>query len=120
MAPARFGTVYLFLALIALPRVLATPPSYSPPTAVNEFTFNPAEGQVPIAPGQGSSVFDTIDDVLNGHNDFRASHGASPLSWDNTLADYANNQASRCVFEHSGGPYGGAPSYIPSLPIEDT
>jgi len=109
MAPA---TVYLFLALIALPQVLAVPPCYSPPTTVNEFTFDLAEGQVLITPDQDGPVANAIEqDVLNGHNGFRASHGASPLSWDSTLANYAKNQAAKCVFKHSGGPYGGASSY---------
>ena len=96
-------------------------PSSSRRTSVSEFTFDPVEGQVLITPDKGSSVFATIEEeALNVHNSFRASHGASPLSWDNTLADYANNQASRCVFEHSGGPYGGASAYGPSLLVEDT
>ena len=27
--------------------------------------------------------------------------GANPVTWDSTLADYANTHASKCVFEHS-------------------
>ena len=141
MAPV---TAFLFLALIALPQVLAEPICYSPPpppqvlveppcysppsppppcpvTAVDELTFNPAERQVSIIPDQDGPVLNAIEqDVLNGHNGFRASHGASPLTWDNTLVNFAKNQAAKCVFKHSGGPYGGASSYGPSLLVEGT
>ena len=141
MAPVN---VFLFLALIALPQVLAEPICYSPPpppqvlaeppcysppsppapcplTAVDELAFDTAERQVSITPDQDGPVLYAIEqDVLNGHNGFRASHGASPLTWDNTLVNFAKNQAAKCVFKHSGGPYGGASSYEPSLLIEDT
>jgi len=41
------------------------------------------------------------------HNEDRAKHGAGPLTWNTTMADYAKNKVSAtCVFEHSGGPYG--------------
>jgi pathogenesis-related protein 1 len=43
---------------------------------------------------------------LDPHNALRAQHGAKPLVWNSTLADYANNWAGKCVFQHSGGPYG--------------
>jgi uncharacterized protein YkwD len=36
----------------------------------------------------------------------RAQHGASPLSWDNTLEAAAQKWANNCVFEHSGGKLG--------------
>ena len=61
-----------FLALVALPQVLA----------------------------------DISAEALAGHNNFRALHGASPLTWNGDLAAAANSWASRCVFEHSGGQVG--------------
>jgi uncharacterized protein YkwD len=72
MAPSALKTVYLFLALVALPQVLA----------------------------------DISDEALAGHNNFRALHGASPLKWNEDLATAANDWASRCAFEHSGGQVG--------------
>ena len=140
MAPT---IAYLFLALVALPQVLAEPICYPPPPspcplaavdppayritavgpliAVDELAFDSAEDQVPIIYDQDGPVANAIEqDVLNGHNGFRASHGASPLTWDNTLANYAKGQAAKCVFKHSGGPYGGASSYGPYLPVQDT
>lgn len=48
--------------------------------------------------------------LLTLHNTKRALHGASPLSWDSTLAQYAQNYADKydCsgLLLHSGGQYG--------------
>ncbi len=46
------------------------------------------------------------DAVLNSVNVFRKQHNASPLSWNDTLASYAANHVSGCVFQHTKGPYG--------------
>jgi pathogenesis-related protein 1 len=43
---------------------------------------------------------------LSAHNSFRAKHGASALTWNQDLANYAKTLASKCKFAHSGGPYG--------------
>jgi len=48
-----------------------------------------------------------IDQYLSAHNTLRAEKGAVALVWDDTLANYAQQVANTCVFEHSGGPYGG-------------
>ncbi|TFY68361.1 hypothetical protein EVJ58_g1061 [Rhodofomes roseus] len=56
----------------------------------------------------GTSQSD-IDKYLDDHNTVRAQHGASPLTWDDTLAAAAQQWANGCVFKHSGGtlgPYG--------------
>ncbi|KAK5133672.1 hypothetical protein LTR08_007526 [Meristemomyces frigidus] len=44
--------------------------------------------------------------VLNSTNYYRAQHQASALVWDTTLAQYAQAYAEKCIWEHSGGPYG--------------
>lgn len=44
--------------------------------------------------------------ILAIHNQYRAKHQASPLVWDEQLADYAQRYASQCVFKHSYGRYG--------------
>lgn len=49
--------------------------------------------------------------VLNSTNFYRGEHNASDLSWNDTLADFAEDylddmRGDSCVFEHSGGPYG--------------
>ena len=53
---------------------------------------------------------DDINAYLAAHNSVRAQHSAAPLSWDDQLADQAQQWANRCVFEHSAGPDGGLPS----------
>ncbi|GAV80285.1 CAP domain-containing protein [Cephalotus follicularis] len=49
-------------------------------------------------------------DYLNAHNDARASVGVGALTWDDTVANYAQNYANErindCQLVHSGGPYG--------------
>jgi pathogenesis-related protein 1 len=48
-----------------------------------------------------------IDQYLDAHNSIRSQKGAVALVWDDTLASYAQQVANTCVFQHSGGPYGG-------------
>ncbi|KAE8267667.1 hypothetical protein A4X09_0g4679 [Tilletia walkeri] len=45
-------------------------------------------------------------DMLNRHNMYRARHGAPALTWDNNLAAFAATWANKCIWAHSGGPYG--------------
>lgn len=44
--------------------------------------------------------------MLDVHNQYRAMNQAGPLTWSSTLADYAQQNAASCVFQHTGGPYG--------------
>lgn len=44
--------------------------------------------------------------VLNSTNVYRQHFEAAPLSWNETLADFASNHAKGCLWQHSGGPYG--------------
>lgn len=48
----------------------------------------------------------TMHAALTSHNQFRARHHAPKLIWDETLARYAENYASKCHFRHSYGEYG--------------
>ncbi|KIY66447.1 PR-1-like protein [Cylindrobasidium torrendii FP15055 ss-10] len=45
-------------------------------------------------------------EYLDAHNSVRAQHNAAPLVWDDALAQYAQDYANKCVWQHSGGPYG--------------
>ena len=99
----------------------STPQSHSPSTTVkNDPTSSPPPAQVSSPSNQSSSVPDSVKKAaLDAHNSFRALHGAGELTWDDTVATYAVDQSSKCVFEHSNGPYGGALSYGLPLVIED-
>ncbi len=44
--------------------------------------------------------------ILATHNKFRQWHHAPPLVWDDELARYAERYASKCLFKHSGSPFG--------------
>ncbi|KAJ5623897.1 hypothetical protein N7510_000206 [Penicillium lagena] len=63
---------------------------------------------IPTSPHPPSytSKTDFKSAVLQATNDYRTVHEASPLSWNETLEKYAKNWAEKCIWEHSGGPYG--------------
>ncbi|OAL06456.1 PR-1-like protein [Phaeosphaeriaceae sp. SRC1lsM3a] len=44
--------------------------------------------------------------MLDTTNDARQAHNASRLSWNETLAEFAEEWSGKCGFKHSGGPYG--------------
>lgn len=46
------------------------------------------------------------DIILKVSNAYRKQHSASPLVWNETLAEYAFHYAKKCKWEHSHGPYG--------------
>ena len=102
----------------------STPGSPSPPssTTVNEDpASSPPQVETSNSSSQSVPASDSIkEEALNAHNSFRALHGADPLIWDETVAKYAVDWTSGCVFEHSSGPYGGASSHELPLVIEDT
>ncbi|XP_065633779.1 pathogenesis-related protein 1C-like, partial [Quercus suber] len=53
---------------------------------------------------------DSKEDYLNAHNAARADVGVPSLTWDDTVAAYAQNYANQrigdCNLVHSGGKYG--------------
>ncbi|VAI72658.1 unnamed protein product [Triticum turgidum subsp. durum] len=58
----------------------------------------------------GVSAQNTPQDFVNLHNRARAADGVGPVTWDNSVArfaqDYANKRAADCRLQHSGGPFG--------------
>jgi len=44
--------------------------------------------------------------VLNSTNVYRAQHNVPSVSWNSTLADFAQTYAQACSFEHSASQYG--------------
>ena len=78
----------------------------------------PAGGTTPQSPSAADRLIK--EKSLVGHNNFRTSHGASPLAWNEDLAGVAGLLTSRCGFQHSGGSlYGGASSDKFPLFIEE-
>ncbi|KXG54230.1 Allergen V5/Tpx-1-related protein [Penicillium griseofulvum] len=60
---------------------------------------------VPLSPSYTS--LDTFkDDMLKVTNEYRANHDASPLKWNDTLADYSREWAEACIWKHSKSSYG--------------
>ncbi|KAJ9705385.1 hypothetical protein PVL29_003437 [Vitis rotundifolia] len=63
-------------------------------------------------------------DYLNAHNTARAQVGVGPMSWDNTVATYAQNYANKrigdCNLVHSGGPYGENLAWGSGTPLTGT
>ncbi|KAF2101210.1 PR-1-like protein [Rhizodiscina lignyota] len=49
---------------------------------------------------------DIKDVITNVHNAHRVYHQAGDVTWNDTLASFAQNWVNKCVFQHSGGPYG--------------
>ncbi|KAM3414527.1 hypothetical protein BST61_g9686 [Cercospora zeina] len=44
--------------------------------------------------------------VLNSTNTWRSDYLAEPVKWNDSLADYAQDWAKGCLWQHSGGPHG--------------
>ncbi|CDR43888.1 RHTO0S08e07536g2_1 [Rhodotorula toruloides] len=68
---------------------------------------NSASNPSPSSSGGSTDPFASA--CLAAHNDFRATHHADPLTWNDTLAAAAEKWTKNCVWEHSGGkvgPYG--------------
>ncbi|GAA6005520.1 uncharacterized protein JCM10292_007377 [Rhodotorula paludigena] len=68
-------------------------------------TISAAPPKTTSAGGSGSTgAAGSVQKVaLDAHNEFRAKHGVSALTWSNELASAAQAWADKCVFEHGGG-----------------
>lgn len=65
----------------------------------------PSDALEYVSPDQFTSA------VLNSTNAYRRDHGAANVTWNDTLARFADDYLTKkvtdkCEFEHSGGPYG--------------
>src|ERR1700730_6942197 len=69
---------------------------------------------VTVRPPSVTSVPDTTSytnsenlqaDILNSTNFYRYEHNATALTWNSSLASFAQSWASHCQWQHSGGPY---------------
>ncbi|GAX74353.1 hypothetical protein CEUSTIGMA_g1802.t1 [Chlamydomonas eustigma] len=104
--------------LPSLPPPLPHPPLYpkSPPLPVSPLTVlhpKPSSTVVissplPTTAATSSAALSAtnIQGILDVHNQYRALHGAPPLTWSSALANVAEQWASNCVFMHSPYLYG--------------
>lgn len=78
------------------------PPAPEPTTSTQPPPPPPVEPSPEPEPvnGGGSSIGEYEDLMLKHHNIHRSNHSAPAVSWDSTLAEYAQNTAEGCVFEH--------------------
>ncbi|KAF8404815.1 hypothetical protein HHK36_009705 [Tetracentron sinense] len=57
-----------------------------------------------------SQAQNSLQNYLNAHNTARSQVGVGSITWDNTVAAYAQNYANQrigdCALQHSGGRYG--------------
>lgn len=85
-----------------------TPPPPPPPsrTTTTTTTSSPPPTSSRAAESTESPSSSLKSLALSSHNDFCASHDASPLTWSSSLATAAQTWANNCVFEHSGGSLG--------------
>lgn len=85
-----------------------TTPTTTTPTTTSTSTFSTSSSTTSAATPTAGSGFQY--DILNEHNAKRALHGVSALTWDSTLAAYAQAYADKydCsgTLTHSGGQYG--------------
>ncbi|KAL6763272.1 CAP domain-containing protein [Haematococcus lacustris] len=102
----------------ALPFESPSPPR---PASTGRRSPPPLPPPPPTPTGQlsGSSPYLNISAVLNRHNYWRAQHGVVPLVWNNRLAQYAQDWADNCFFEHSQGSYGENLAIGPTLEMID-
>jgi len=78
------------------------------PTPTSTPSVTPSSSQPASSGSSGGFVANSdIDAYLKAHNDFRAQHGAQPLTWSSDLSATAQKWANGCKFEHSHGQYGG-------------
>lgn len=53
------------------------------------------------SPASYTSLEDFKDTVLKASNDYRRTHDAGPLVWNETLVQYSRRWADNCIWKHS-------------------
>ncbi|TAQ88471.1 hypothetical protein B7494_g3186 [Chlorociboria aeruginascens] len=118
-----FTTVYVdpvvtpTITLSPSPTVEPTPidpPASTPAPPIVSSTTSSSSVTVPSStyavPPPNASPTDYISSAIFYHNVHRANHSAAAVTWDDTLASYAQGVAQTCVFAHNldagGGNYG--------------
>ncbi|KAL6764079.1 CAP domain-containing protein [Haematococcus lacustris] len=112
-----------------LPPPSPSPPSPSPPPSPPSPPSPKARSPppplrtspppVPVAPLSGLPANSGMAAALAKINELRARHGSPPLTWSNTLTQYAQLWADNCYFEHSNGFYGETLGLGSLMPVID-
>lgn len=102
-SPTTFETSYVAAATTDASETSST-------SSADEQATNSSTSTTSAAAATTSASSDFASQILAEHNAKRALHGVSNLSWDDTLATYAQNYADKydCSgsLTHSGGQYG--------------
>lgn len=69
-------------------------------TTVEAATTAGTQPTVPI-PDSYTSLNDFKVTALRVSNEYRSAHNATPLVWNETLMEYAQNWADTCIWKHS-------------------
>ncbi|KAL8690536.1 MAG: hypothetical protein Q9218_004034 [Villophora microphyllina] len=77
-----------------------------PATAISTVTITSANPATTTTSPSYTNDDSFRTSCLNSTNTFRRQHNATTLTWNTTLAITASSLATRCEFEHSGGPAG--------------
>ncbi|GFZ50015.1 hypothetical protein JCM24511_07768 [Saitozyma sp. JCM 24511] len=85
---------------------LASSSPSSSVSAVAAASTDPTTSSAVAAATSSAASSTDINTLLSLHNNLRAQYGASAVTWNDTLAAYAQADASTCVYGHTGGPYG--------------
>ncbi|KAK0553716.1 sterol-binding protein [Tilletia horrida] len=96
VVPSTTTVATTIISNIVTTATVVVPVSVTTTTAAATPTLAPTSD--PTTPDQQA--------VVDAHNSYRSKHGVQPLTWNATLAKFAQAQSDRCVWGHSGGPYG--------------
>ena len=92
--------IWLLVAVIGLIAGVKAEDIVYMTTTVDASTTEVASPTAP-SPASYTSFDDFQKTVLQVSNDYRRSHDAKPLVWNEALTDYALNWAKACVWRHS-------------------
>jgi len=83
-------------------------PVYNAPAPVYStyVEAKPAPSPAPVPAPVYSAPTTEDQSCLDTHNQYRAQHGAPPLTWNSDMASYAEQSTTNCVMAHTGGQYG--------------
>ena len=109
----RVSVHHVLVTLLLTPFIPST--SASLPEVLPRAEQTTVVATVTVQPPSVTSIPDTTSytnakdlqtDILNSTNFYRYEHNATALTWNATLASFAQSWANRCQWKHSGGPYG--------------